>query len=311
MIQWKRGYNPSEWGTPIILAGADEIAELKATSGMVTFSGGECPVDFLYEYVGSDTTFVSFHAALSVGTEELPVFTGRSISEGLGVNRVFFSDPSLIMDSDLTLGWFLGTKSLDYPEIAYSTIRALQERFGGQNLVFFGSSGGGFASLKIAHRFPESLAICVNPQTKVTDYGQVFWERYARLCHDAVDEVDARRILDGRLGADVRSLYAQGMSNYVLYLQNAFDSHVRLHMLPFIESVASPERVGALFGWNWGQGHRPPPAQVLRQVLRHSGRVWGDWNRLFELAEAHVAPTRRDILSVLSRAKKEIDAQQE
>src|SRR5699024_8019795 len=105
-------------------------------------------------------------------------------------------------------------------------IQALQDRLGSEHLVFFGMSGGGFASLNISHEFPGSLAVPVNPQTRILDYAKLHWQSMAEACFRVKGEDGALDILEAHHRADQRHVYTRGYSNTVIYVQNSQDSHV-------------------------------------------------------------------------------------
>ncbi len=237
------------------------------------------PVDFLVENNDADTTLVSFHAALGSTAVTPPVFTGRSISQGLKVNRVFVSDPSLYLDKELTLAWFLGHEKLNLTAKLDEVISEIQYRLGAEHLVFFGMSGGGFASLNMSERFPGSLAIPVNPQTKILSYAQVHWNRFAEICFGTKTVEESRQCINLHPRADLTRVYGPDMSNSVIYVQNATDSHLKLHMLPWFDAIGWGPNASAIVR-TWDRGHVPPKANELREILSKLPEVHGDWRLL-------------------------------
>lgn len=249
------------------------------------------PIDLYVDDQGAATTLVSFHAALGASGLKPPIFTGRAISEGAGMNRIFVSDPGLLAADDLGLAWFLGTNELNLTAVLTEAIRVLHERMGGQHLVFFGMSGGGFAALNYAHEFPGALALPVNPQTQILDYAEVHWDAFARACFGSSGTEQSRVMLESHPRADLRTLYADGFSNTVLYVQNANDAHISTQMIPWFEAIDWAENAMALFG-DWGDGHRPPPAAVLKNLLAAVASANGDWTKLGQHSNALLQPTR-------------------
>src|SRR5699024_5605609 len=115
------------------------------------------PVDFLYEPVeNARTTAVFFHGSTKRDVS-LPSFSGSRIVEGIPLNRLSISDPSLTADEScrLTLSWFAGShrqSNLQY--FLETVIRRVFQVTGARHRIFMGSSGGGFASLEMSRRFP-------------------------------------------------------------------------------------------------------------------------------------------------------------
>lgn len=265
-------------------------ATLEASTYLTIWHNGY-PLDLYVENQGAATTLVSFHAALGSSGLKPPVFTGRAISQSSGMNRIFVSDPGLLAGADLGLAWYLGTNTLNATALLTEAVRGLQERMGGQHLVFFGMSGGGFAALNLSHEFPGSLAVPVNPQTKILDYAEVHWDAMARACFNAGSVEQARAVLESHPRADQRRLYTEGFTNTVIYVQNTADAHVSSQLIPWFEAISWRDQAMIHFG-SWGTGHVPPPAPVLREMLDAVAEVNGDWAKLAEKWGAPARPTR-------------------
>lgn len=272
----------------------DSVAEIPADLGestYLTIRHNGYPIDLYVDNQGAATTLVSFHAALGGSGLRPPIFTGRAISEGAGMNRIFISDPGLLAGQQLGLAWFLGTNTLNLTAVLSEAIRVLQTRMGARHLAFFGMSGGGFAALNYAHEFEGSLAIPVNPQTRILDYAEVHWDAFARACFGSTDTDQSRTILETHQRADQRKIYAAGFANTALYVQNASDAHISTQMIPWFEAIGWSEGAMALFG-DWGEGHRPPPAAVLKKLLGAVAVADGDWASLAQSLHASRRPTR-------------------
>src|SRR5699024_1541191 len=123
-----------------------------------------------------------------------------------------------------------------------AAIRTIQDRIGAKHLVFFGMAGGGFAALNLSHEFPGSLAVPVNPQTRILDYAETHWAAMARACFGAQDVEQSRAVLESHARADLRRLYADGFENSVLYVQNTADAHVSTQLIPWFEAIGWRER---------------------------------------------------------------------
>lgn len=273
--------NTSSWGEAQVFASVADLRAASLRDGLVTLATPEAPVDLLIENNGAATTVVSLHAAMGQKPMDLPIFTARSVTEGLGVNRIFVSDASLCLDADLKLAWYLGSSTLDLTAVLHDLIEAIQAQFGAEHLVFFGMSGGGFAALNLSHTFPGSLAIPVNAQTRIADYHPPAWQAFTAACFGTDSEEGARAVLDAHPRADMRSLYGAGFDNHVVYLQNSQDAHVNTQYRPWVEALPHRESVHALLR-PWGNGHVPPSARELRDLMVHVARVDGRWTTLAE-----------------------------
>lgn len=269
----------SAWGDFTDLGSPEEIADADLSSGFLTVWQDGLPFDLLVDDIGAETTLVSFHAALGGSGLKPPIFTARTVSDGLGLNRIFVSDPGLLAGKDLGVAWYLGTSDVDATAVLTKIIAALEQRMGAKHLVFFGMSGGGFASLNLSHEFPGSLAIPVNPQTRILDYLEEHWHDLGRLCFGATTAEESRQALELHPRADLRRVYAEGFENTVIYVQNASDGHVKIQMRPWLEAISGDRGVHTLLG-DWGRGHVPPNARELKRMLAQVPSVQGRWQEL-------------------------------
>ncbi len=280
----------ARWGVSTDLSSPQAFRDIEDLRGCFSLEHGGVPIDLMVEDNGAETTVVTFHAALGADGIQPPVFVGRAVSEGLAINRVFVSDPGLYTSAELRLAWFLGTASLDLTAFLKECLEVLQDRMSARHLVLFGMSGGGFAALNLARHFPGSLALPVNPQTRVLDYLPAAWERMAQSCFGARGEPGARTILRAHPHADQRRAYPPHSCS-VIYVQNAKDAHVSLQMIPWFEAVGWDSGPALLLG-DWGDGHVPPGAPELRRILQHVAAASGDWEALARALGADRAPTR-------------------
>lgn len=283
--------NPAAWGDFTPLKSPGGFSNVRDANGLFTVTHHGLPIDLMVEDNGSNTTLVSFSAALGQAPLNPPLFTGRSASASLGMNRLFVSDPGLLCSNDLGLAWYLGTKQVNLTQNLVEIIHAVQDRLGAHHLVFFGMSGGGFASLNVSHEFPGSLAVPVNPQTRILDYAKVHWQAMAEACFGARGEGGALNILEAHHRADQREVYSRGYSNTVIYVQNSQDSHVTYQMIPWLEAIGWKGDVHVLVE-KWGNGHVPPKPETLRQLLGSINQVDGDWASLARTWNAKSQPTR-------------------
>lgn len=248
--------------------------------GQLEINHRSLPIELLNLPAGSDTTFVFFHGAAEKDVR-LPWFVGKGISSGLPVNRIFISDPSLRTAEELRLSWYAGSAAQpDLQEALADIIRRIVRETGGYNLVFFGSSGGGFATLAVSRFFPSSLALAVNPQTSLGRYYKSASNRFMTHGWGMTDRELTE--LPGTVAHDLVRSYQAGFRHTVAYVQNARDwFHIQNHQLPFLEAVGASENVYMLmdrWGPATGDGHTPPPKELLRQSFELLANCRGDWS---------------------------------
>lgn len=241
----------------------------RVPSGITTIEDGTVPIDLLISPGKNSTTICFFHGAIE-NDFILPVLSGLGISGGSEANRVFISDPSLVLDDELMLSWYAG--NVFQPDLQSKIVQILDKVFaslGSERLVFFGGSGGGFAALYFAQEFPEARAIVFNPQTNIAHYQpravRSYVEKAFRL--ETNNNPNPLASLPSSVVTDVCTLYAKHSESRVIYLQNSNDLfHVESHLLPFLQS-RSPELELLVLCQPWAEGHSPPPKSLLTQVL--------------------------------------------
>lgn len=220
----------------------------------------------------------------------LPFFSGKSLASTTDASSVFFSDPMLYKDDDIQLCWYSGDKLNRLQELYKELIVFLIDKIGSKRSVFFGGSGGGFASLYYSREIENSLAIVWNPQIDISKYSAGRYsviDKYAAQCFDC-----ERDELSNFIDVDLAPLYKHGHKNYVIYLQNITDKHVQRDMLPFVNNYCLGElskpklnKTGqTLVGdrilfhlTDWSSGHTPPPRVALRYILKRLTRPELDW----------------------------------
>lgn len=232
--------------------------------------------DFLTE-LHPDSEVLLFFFQGSVDRERaplLPNFTGVSFLREAKISKVYLSDPSLYLDANLRLAWYAGFKDCDVRAHINFVVQGFVERLKPKKVIFIGGSGGGLAALWTASFFPGSLAMVWNPQTNILDYARPQVEDFSRICYGVEPEK-----LTEFIEPKVSTRYAEGVKNYILYMQNSLDWHVRGHMKPFLRdiglkghdancSIALSERVFLYKANDWGEGHTAPPLPLLERMMK-------------------------------------------
>ncbi|WP_190274494.1 hypothetical protein [Kocuria sp. UCD-OTCP] len=238
-------------------------------NGYNTFEIGGLPVDVLVNDRGSNVTGFFFHGAVDA-TYRAPVIVGQGISRDVPINRIFIPDPTVLVSKDLNLGWYLGTQNVRTQPVIEDVIGKLLATSSGSRAFFFGSSGGGFASLYFSSFFPGSLSIALNPQTNILRHRKDTVEQFFQLAHD-LEEGSIASAIPHSCHTDVIPFYSRRTSNTVAYIQNVRDRfHIKEHMHPFVKAVHPMNAVMYLQD-DWGGDHTPPPKYVLSQLLQGVG----------------------------------------
>lgn len=258
------------------------LAEFEATevpAGISSISYGAGTLDLLLVRRESPNLVVIFHAAADPASVSLPIFVGQGITQNLDASVVFFSDPAL--DFQIPIGWYAGDLERPLQSDLQRVIRHVAAAVGAGNIVFEGSSAGGFAALVYSHAIPGSLAVAVNPQTDIYRYHQGKVDEYLSACWNGSRPNEEEAV------TSAIDLYSDSFANYVLYLQNQRDEfHVLNHYEPWAQrfSELSGTRWLTIEG-DWGEGHAPPPPFWQEAVLQYALSFEGRWDRLIQEGE--------------------------
>lgn len=267
----------------------EDFSISKEQSGIHSICYGNGHLDFYVEYRAAATTFVIFHDAVPPRVETFPVFQGLSVTRNLVCNLIFVSDP--VLERGTNLGWFGGDQDRKLQEVLPATLQTILNEFEThERLVFFGPSGGGFASLFYSHHFPGSWAIPMNPQTDISKYSEKAVGAYMKAAWNDV------AIQDAPFEHEIISRYQKSFPNKILYVQNLGDrTHIPKYLVPFLDATKEHREHTAVFTGEWGLGHKPAPGKFLAQVFREVINSNGDWNKILGLPEADNSSTSAEI----------------
>lgn len=98
--------------------------------------------------------------------DSLPMFSRWSYYKFLSGSMLNISDPMYRKHDKLKLGWYYGTEETDLQQIVSDLVIEVAKLIGIEqhNIIFVGSSGGGYASIACASRIPDAKSIAINPQ---------------------------------------------------------------------------------------------------------------------------------------------------
>jgi len=258
-------------------------------SGIHSIQYGDGNLDLYIEHRSAKTTLVVFHAAIPPRVNTYPVFQGLSITRNLDCNLIFVSDP--VLELSTNLGWYGGDDQRrlqeDLPQVLNTIIQTFESH---QQLVFFGPSGGGFASLYYSLQFPGSWAIPMNPQTDISKYSETAVKAYLEAAWNGVP------IDSAAFEHQVIDLYREKFPNHILYIQNLGDrTHVPKYLLPFLKATRKNRSRTAVFAGEWGLGHKPAPGRVLTRIFREVISSDGDWSSILKMRDADSTSTPEEI----------------
>lgn len=178
--------------------------------------------------------YVVLHGAMVSGTWFPRFERVRTMSEE-GKSFCAVADPTIQQDYGLKLGWYVGHDGIDPNEWIVALIERLQQIATPRQLIFVGSSGGGYAALQLSRQFPDSLAFVMDPQTIIPNYHATQVKRLLRVGFDDISIESALEAYPERLST-VETYTQSSPENWVYYTQHRWDKfHIENHLRPFAQ----------------------------------------------------------------------------
>ncbi|GAB3847399.1 alpha/beta hydrolase family protein [Nesterenkonia populi] len=221
---------------------------------------GEDQHDFLFlPKKGSQKLFVFFSGYADRKQVQPPVFQRWTWAEEFPGHCVYFSDPALTASNVTSTGYYAGSAEGDALDAIAEFVRELAAELGvdERNIVTYGSSAGGFASLRMAQYLQGATHVAINPQTDLGVHRE-----------DKVNRVIKRRYGYtglGELPQELRSRFTSltpdvfENARRLMIAQNTVDTfHFENHYRPFLEYA---EKQGAAskvqsLEFTYNAGHR-------------------------------------------------------
>lgn len=126
-----------------------------------------------------------------------PYFDRWSWYEFVDESIIAYADPSFYYDDNITLGWFVG-KETWYLEVIGKIIKniAKNRKISNENILFFGSSGGGFASIGLATLLKGSKTIVNNSSFSIRDITKRHYDILLDILKNSFPDLSEEEILD-------------------------------------------------------------------------------------------------------------------
>lgn len=209
-----------------------------------------------------------------------PVFQRWKWAPMLPGHCLYISDPSTYLHPRLGLAWYAGTASYDPQAVIARLVSQIAQAQGVPrgSIVTYGSSGGGFAALRLAAALPAAIAVPINPQVTVTGYQMSNVETYLEIAFGTRDRALALQLYP-RLS--LQACREALLGRRIVYIQNCCDTHhLEAHYTRFCGMMKAPLEPnpdqGAfrrlLFDHEGGHG-----AAETQEIFDQAMRIVADW----------------------------------
>lgn len=204
-----------------------------------------------------------------------PYFQRIKMFNDLDGTCISLADPSLDLAEDVQLGWFLGSRWVDYTTTIARFLEGLFAHFGipNENALFFGSSAGGFVSLVLGTYVRGSKVLAMNPQTELLRFHDV--RELSRVLEAGWPGVSNMTIYqDYAHRFSIAKLWEreQHIPNATVMI-NTYDGwHIEHHLAPMLKGMANKDIERKSFQVRFfsseASGHNPLPASRIIPVLK-------------------------------------------
>lgn len=197
----------------------------------------------MYEFLikinkNSDKLLVMGSGAYDYEKIKPPVFQRLSWINEFDSSVIYYNDPTLY-EGNISLGWGYGNEHIYYLEDIKDILSILSEMnsINNENIVFYGSSGGGFMSMILATLTKGSRAIVNNPQTNVLKYHEKHKDKLFDVIYKGkISEEIINKNLH-RLSV-IETIKKEKYVPKILYLQNlSCDFDMNNQFIPFIQQL--------------------------------------------------------------------------
>ena len=154
------------------------------------------------------------------------------------VSTIFFNDPTLYLSDNILGGWGLGSMDNWYLKKISNIFNILIENLGfnKRNVIFYGSSLGGFMSIMLATMIKSSVAIAEIPQLDVTN-----WTKHWSLLRENLFDNLPDESIKQRFGYKLDVIDLMKIENYIpnayLLFDCSYDYDFENIYLPFFNRL--------------------------------------------------------------------------
>lgn len=203
-----------------------EIASTALNEFIFSFNESGHRYDFILSKKNSSRLFVIFSGSANAKKLKLnpPVFQRWKWAALFPGSTLYVSDPSLYINNNLSLAWYIGTKEVDHLDVISRVVNEVAGSLGvnNHNIIGYGSSGGGFASLRMSAFIEGMTSVAINPQIVIKNYHKKAVNKYLKLCFgESFESFDFNK---NSSRFDIRSAGINKKRNKLVVAQNTEDT---------------------------------------------------------------------------------------
>lgn len=243
--------------------------------GPFTYVADSVELKCLFQSSGRKKLFVLFSGAINRNKSDYPNFDRWSWGDSFQGSILNIADPTLGLSSgSLSIGWYYGDNEYPAMPVIAGLVKETVDKLGIEleDVVAYGSSAGGYASLMLSSYLDGITAVAINPQTDILLYSKRFVSDFLNISFKK--EIDDLSESD-RKSLEVVSLVKKTKKSKFLVVQNVLDeTHYRKHFkkiceafgVDFEEEESNSGRLATLL-YKDPRGHGPEPRDMVDKIL--------------------------------------------
>lgn len=208
---------------------------------------------------------------------EPPYFSRWSWYRYFDESVIITADPMIFRDKDMKIGWMIGEKDQWYVETLSIIIKklAINQNVLADNILFFGSSGGGFISLCLAILTRNSKILVNNSQLSIPRYSEIFLDKSLDSVLPTFEGMTKKEIIEQyshRLDL-IELIKKEDYAPHITYYVNAKSNpDIKKQALPFIREHLAQEQHKELdvifYSEEKEKTHNPLPNKETIEIIK-------------------------------------------
>ena len=150
---------------------------------------------------------------------------------------ISFPDPTLKPTNDIKLAWYQYNKDNYGLKVVCEAIKEIAKTndYCEEDIILFGSSGGGFAALQLANLLTKSQIIAINPQIYLYNYQKKYYQAMIVECFQGMDHQSVFKYFKERIALQID--FVKRNSGVYIFQNTTDTAHMVRHLKPFLKSV--------------------------------------------------------------------------
>lgn len=197
---------------------------------------------FLIRFSSNSDKLICFGSGAEKRNEKnfnRPVFQRHSWYSEFDASVIYYSDPIFLRSKKAVCGWCVGTPQEYYLVYIKEIIEKLciNKNIKNQNILFFGSSAGGFTSIQLGTFFKRSKVLVNNPQIDIRNFSENYYNILLNVCFRNMDKEIVEKKFSDRFNIFSTFKKENYFPNIYYLLELYSDIDFEYNLIPFLREI--------------------------------------------------------------------------